>query len=150
MLRARQSRPRVHVVALLQYTSGSTGEPRGVVLTHRHLVQNRLDAIERSGVGPDSTIVLWLPLFHDMGLCVSVLFLIVSGAASVHMPPMTFVRNPLVWLREISVHSDVYSSAPDFAFHMCVDRRLLRSVRRWTCPAGAWRSMARSQSAPKP
>ncbi len=109
-------------VALLQYTSGSTGEPRGVVLTHRHLVQNRLDAIERSGVGPDSTIVLWLPLFHDMGLCVSVLFPIVSGAASVHMQPMTFVRNPLVWLREISVHSDVYSSSPDFAFHMCVDR----------------------------
>lgn len=108
--------------ALIQYTSGSTADPKGVVISNHNLTVNRGDARDRARVTPDTTIALWLPLFHDMGLGSSVVLPLVSGAQVVQLEPTTFIRGPLLWLEAISDATDVYSSAPDFAFHMCVDR----------------------------
>ncbi len=111
-----------NVTALLQYTSGSTSEPRGVVISQGNWVVNRRTTCERIQVTADTTMVLWLPLFHDMGLGNSLVMPIVAGASLVTMEPTTFVREPMVWLRALSHKADVFSSAPDFAFHLCVDR----------------------------
>lgn len=124
-------------VALLQYTSGSTSEPRGVIITHGNLVANRADTRDRAEVTPGTTAVLWLPLFHDMGLASSVVLPLVSGAQVVSMDPMTFVRNPMVWLRAISGERDALTSAPDFAFHMCVAR--VTDEERATLDLSGWR-----------
>jgi acyl-CoA synthetase (AMP-forming)/AMP-acid ligase II len=111
-----------NATALLQYTSGSTSEPRGVVISQGNWVVNRRTTCERIQVNADTTVVLWLPLFHDMGLGNSLVMPLVAGASLVTMEPTTFVREPMVWLRALSHKADVFSSAPDFAFHLCVDR----------------------------
>ncbi|MEU6883133.1 fatty acyl-AMP ligase [Streptomyces sp. NPDC046712] len=108
--------------ALLQYTSGSTGDPRGVVVSHRNLIANQSAMRDRCEIEPETTIVNWLPLFHDMGLCTSVVLPLVSGASVVTMEPSTFVRDPRVWLRAIEAEEDVFSAAPDFAYDLCVQR----------------------------
>ncbi|NWF31347.1 fatty acyl-AMP ligase [Streptomyces sp. PKU-EA00015] len=108
--------------ALLQYTSGSTGDPRGVVVGHGNLVANQAGMRDRCEVEPTTTIVSWLPFFHDMGLCTAVVLPLVSGAATVTMEPATFVRDPRVWLRAIAAEDDVFTAAPDFAYDMCVNR----------------------------
>lgn len=108
--------------ALLQYTSGSTGDPRGVVVRHGNLVANQIAMRDACEVEPTTTIVSWLPFFHDMGLCTAVVLPLVSGAATVTMEPATFVRDPRVWLRAIAAEDDVFTAAPDFAYDMCVNR----------------------------
>lgn len=108
--------------ALLQYTSGSTGDPRGVVVRHGNLVANQAAMRDRCEVEPTTTIVSWLPFFHDMGLCTAVVLPLVSDAAAVTMEPATFVRDPKVWLRAIAAEEDVFTAAPDFAYDLCVNR----------------------------
>ncbi|MFC4563769.1 fatty acyl-AMP ligase [Nocardiopsis mangrovi] len=108
--------------ALLQYTSGSTGDPRGVVISHGNLVANQAAMADRLGVTRRTTVVSWLPLFHDMGLCTGLVLPLVSGADLVRMEPTAFVRDPLAWLRAISAQEDVFSAAPDFAYNLCVGR----------------------------
>ncbi|MGA4956195.1 fatty acyl-AMP ligase [Streptomyces lavendulocolor] len=108
--------------ALLQYTSGSTGDPRGVVVRHGNLVANQAAMRDRCEVEPTTTIVSWLPFFHDMGLCTAVVLPLVSGATTVTMEPATFVRDPKVWLRAIAAEDDVFTAAPDFAYDICVNR----------------------------
>ncbi|GGV03170.1 acyl-CoA synthetase [Streptomyces albospinus] len=108
--------------ALLQYTSGSTGDPRGVVVRHGNLVANQAAMRDRCEVEPTTTIVSWLPFFHDMGLCTAVVLPLVSDATTVTMEPATFVRDPRVWLRAIAAEDDVFTAAPDFAYDMCVNR----------------------------
>ncbi|NED83057.1 fatty acyl-AMP ligase [Streptomyces sp. SID11233] len=109
-------------IALLQYTSGSTGDPRGVMVSHGNLVANQRALRDRCEIGPETTVVSWLPLFHDMGLCTGVVLPLVSGAAAVTMEPATFVRDPRVWLRAIEAEDDVFAAAPDFAYDLCVRR----------------------------
>ncbi|MFJ2741494.1 fatty acyl-AMP ligase [Streptomyces sp. NPDC087440] len=108
--------------ALLQYTSGSTGDPRGVIVGHGNLVANQAAMRDRCEVEPTTTIVSWLPFFHDMGLCTAVVLPLVSDARTVTMEPATFVRDPKVWLRAIAAEDDVFTAAPDFAYDMCVNR----------------------------
>ncbi|MEU9194326.1 fatty acyl-AMP ligase [Streptomyces hundungensis] len=116
-------------VALLQYTSGSTSRPRGVVVSHSNLMANQLAARDCCDVDSGTTVVSWLPFFHDMGLCTGVVLPLVSGAAAVTMEPATFVRDPLVWLRAIEAEEDVFAVAPDFAYELCV-RRIGPAARR--------------------
>ncbi|MFF5900146.1 thioester reductase domain-containing protein [Streptomyces argenteolus] len=102
--------------AVLQYTSGSTSSPRGVVLTHRNLAAN-LDMLARTlRCGPESVIVSWLPPFHDMGLLTGVLLAPYTGAGAVLMPQYDFIRAPHRWLRTIHAHRGTISGAPNFGY----------------------------------
>jgi alkylation response protein AidB-like acyl-CoA dehydrogenase/acyl-CoA synthetase (AMP-forming)/AMP-acid ligase II/acyl carrier protein len=120
--------PGPDAVALLQYTSGSTGRPRGVMLTHGAIAANltQLGAVMRplgGGDGAEADVgVTWLPLYHDMGLIASVLFAVWSGFPAVILPPASFTRDPLDWLRAVSRHRATLSVAPTFALDQCVRR----------------------------
>ncbi|MGW1867807.1 fatty acyl-AMP ligase [Streptomyces mauvecolor] len=111
-----------NAIALLQYTSGSTSDPRGVIVGHGSLVANQVALRDRCEIDSGTTVVSWLPFFHDMGLCTGVVLPLVSGAAAVTMEPAAFVRDPMVWLRAIEAEEDVFAAAPDFAYELCVRR----------------------------
>lgn len=109
-------------IAFLQYTSGSTSEPKGVVVSHDNLLHN-LDMIRTAfGNSNRSTMVSWLPLFHDMGLVQGALQPLYVGALGVLMTPATFMRHPLVWLRAINDYRADVAGGPNFAYDLCVER----------------------------
>ena len=107
-------------VAFLQYTSGSTSTPKGVVVGHGNLAANRWALGERLGLGPGSRNVSWLPLHHDMGLIGSVLLSVYRGFSTRLLTPQAFVRRPRVWLEAISADRATVSGAPNFAYDLCV------------------------------
>jgi acyl-CoA synthetase (AMP-forming)/AMP-acid ligase II len=109
--------------ALLQFTSGSTSAPKGVVITHRNLTANILMLSEAFGVHTDSRVMTWLPLFHDMGLIGNVLPALYCGVPCVVMPPLMFLQKPRRWLEAIDRHRITISGAPNFAYELCVRRR---------------------------
>jgi acyl-CoA synthetase (AMP-forming)/AMP-acid ligase II len=107
-------------VAFLQYTSGSTGEPKGVMVTQRNLVAN-IAMIGTAYVGrPGQTAVSWLPPYHDMGLIGMLLAPAVLDVHVVLMPPSAFLRQPVRWLRAIARFGAACSTAPNFAYETCV------------------------------
>jgi 1-acyl-sn-glycerol-3-phosphate acyltransferase len=108
--------------ALIQYTSGSTGDPKGVLLSHANLLAN-IRALGRAlDVGPDDVCVSWLPLYHDMGLMGLWLGPLYHGVPAVVLPPLAFLARPVRWLRAISAHRATISAAPNFAFDLCARR----------------------------
>jgi acyl transferase domain-containing protein/acyl-CoA synthetase (AMP-forming)/AMP-acid ligase II/acyl carrier protein len=109
-------------LALLQYTSGSTSEPRGVMVTHRNLIENLagLDASFRHDA--DSVMVTWLPIFHDLGLIYGLLQPLVDGFLCVMMPPAAFLQSPVRWLRAITRYRGTHTAGPNFAYDLCVSR----------------------------
>ncbi len=108
--------------AFLQYTSGSTSEPRGVIVTHGNVMAN-LEMIRIAfGHDADTRMVSWLPLFHDMGLVGGLLQPLYLGATTVLMSPMDFIQRPAKWLHAISRHGGTTSGGPNFAFALCADR----------------------------
>ncbi|MGB3442826.1 MAG: amino acid adenylation domain-containing protein [Actinophytocola sp.] len=109
-------------LALLQYTSGSTGSPRGVMVSHHNLMANQEQIREAFGQGGDAVVVSWLPFFHDMGLIGGVLHSLYLGATAVLMPPETVLREPARWLRAISRYRGTVSPAPNFGYDQCVRR----------------------------
>jgi acyl-CoA synthetase (AMP-forming)/AMP-acid ligase II len=109
-------------LALLQYTSGSTAAPRGVLLTHANLLHNSEYIRRAFGHESSSRGVIWLPPYHDMGLVGGVLQPVYAGFPCVLMAPFTFLRRPLRWLRAISEHRATTSGGPNFAFELCVRR----------------------------
>ncbi len=109
-------------LALLQYTSGSTAEPRGVLLTHANLLANSAVIRRAFGHTRASRGVIWLPPYHDMGLIGGVLQPVFAGFPCVLMSPLAFIRRPLGWLRAISDHGATTSGGPDFAYALCARR----------------------------
>ncbi|MFD0019957.1 fatty acyl-AMP ligase [Streptomyces sp. NPDC058382] len=116
-------RPAPDDIAYLQYTSGSTRDPAGVMITHANVVANARQAIAAFGAGAStSTTVGWLPLFHDMGLVLSVAAPVVGGFPSVLMDPVAFLEDPARWLRLLGSYPGTISAAPNFAYDYCVTR----------------------------
>ncbi len=117
--------PRVHderALAFLQYTSGSTADPKGVEVTHGNLLHNQ-EMIRRAfDQDQDSVIVGWLPLFHDMGLIGNVLQPLYLGAQCILMAPVAFLRQPLRWLAAVSRYRATTSGGPNFAYDLCVEK----------------------------
>ena len=110
--------------ALLQFTSGSTSQPKGVVLTQASISAN-VEAIGGPAgleLGPDDVGVSWLPLFHDMGLIGQALCTLYFRGQTVFLSPMAFLKRPVEWLRVISRHRGTVSFAPNFAYEMCLRR----------------------------
>lgn len=107
--------------ALIQYTSGSTGTPRGVLVSHENLLNNQRQIQETCGYDENSVAVSWLPLFHDMGLGVA-LMTVVAGMHGILMSPSAFLQKPIRWLRAISDHRASFSCAPDFGYDLCARR----------------------------
>jgi 1-acyl-sn-glycerol-3-phosphate acyltransferase len=108
--------------ALLQYTSGSTGDPKGVELTQANVLANIRAASEGCDLQPDDVMVSWLPLYHDMGLIGGWLMCFYGGVPTVLMSPMAFLSRPLRWLQALTDYSGSISVAPNFAFDLCVKR----------------------------
>jgi acyl-CoA synthetase (AMP-forming)/AMP-acid ligase II len=109
-------------IALLQYTSGSTSEPRGVAVSHANLLAN-LEMIRLSlGNTRRSTYVNWVPLYHDMGLILNALQALYVGALCVLMAPNGFMQRPLNWLRAIHHYRGEVGCSPNFGFDLCVSR----------------------------
>ena len=108
--------------ALIQYTSGSTGEPKGVLLSHGNLLANIRAIGEAIRVRPDDVAVSWLPLYHDMGLIGSWLGALYFGIPIVILSPLAFLARPARWLQAIHTHRATVSAAPNFAFDLCARR----------------------------
>ncbi|KFA92020.1 condensation domain-containing protein [Archangium violaceum] len=107
-------------LAFLQYTSGSTGTPRGVMLSHGNLLHNST-AIQRGfEPSPGSVGVIWLPPYHDMGLIGGVLQPLFAGIPVVLMSPLDFLKRPVRWLEAISRYRGTHSGGPNFAYDLCV------------------------------
>lgn len=109
-------------LAVLQYTSGSTGNPKGVMLTHANLVRNTEMIMHAFHMRQDSRGLSWLPTYHDMGLVGGILMPVFSGCHLTLMSPMTFLQQPIRWLRAISRYGTTISGAPNFAYQLCVDK----------------------------
>jgi 1-acyl-sn-glycerol-3-phosphate acyltransferase len=109
-------------LALVQYTSGSTGDPKGVTLTHAQLLANITAMGEAAKVSTDDVFVSWLPLYHDMGLIAAFLAPLYFGFPLVLMSPLQFLARPASWLEAISAYGGTISAAPDFAYLACVER----------------------------
>ena len=107
-------------LAFLQYTSGSTSTPKGVMVSHGNLMANEQMLQVALGQDQDTTWVGWLPMFHDMGLIGNVIQPLYIGAACVLMAPMAFVQEPIRWLRAITKYRAHTSGAPNFAYDLCV------------------------------
>jgi acyl-CoA synthetase (AMP-forming)/AMP-acid ligase II/acyl carrier protein len=130
-------------LAFLQYTSGSTSDPKGVMVTHDNLLTN-LEAIRQAfGIGEvDSdhiaaTGVFWLPAYHDMGLIGGILTPLYVGGRSVLMSPTAFLQRPIRWLRSIDTYQATISGAPNFAYELCVKRTTAEE--RAGLDLGLWR-----------
>lgn len=109
-------------LALLQYTSGTTGAPKGVMITHRNIVENERAIVRVYPQGDRPHVISWLPFFHDMGLIGGVFFPVFSGIGATLFSTTIFLHNPATWLRLISERGGTMSPAPNFAYDLCTRR----------------------------
>ncbi len=107
-------------LAFLQYTSGSTGNPKGVMVGHDNLLSNLEDLALGSGHTPDSVMVSWLPAFHDLGLIAGILLTMYNGATCYLMSPVAFMTKPTRWMKAVSDFRATHTVAPNFAFEQSI------------------------------
>ena len=125
-------------IAFLQYTSGSTGDPKGVTLTHANLLANIRAILESLEVAPEDVAVTWLPLYHDMGLIGMWLAPLLAGVPVVVMSPLAFLSRPDRWLHAIHRHRGTISAAPNFAYELCVRKIAEKDLQG--LDLGSWRA----------
>ena len=106
-------------LAYLQYTSGSTGSPKGVMVSHMNIMANLAQLAHKLGLTGTSSFVSWLPIFHDMGLVSSLMIALYLGTHIVMMAPSSFAQKPFRWLNAISKYRGRVTGAPNFAFELC-------------------------------
>lgn len=109
-------------LALLQYTSGSTGDPKGVMITQENLLYNSEYIRKTFNVTSNSVGIHWLPMFHDMGLVGGVLQAAYIVGLNINMPPMAFLKNPLNWLKAINNYRGTIAGGPNFALDYCIQK----------------------------
>ena len=124
-------------IAHLQYTSGSTASPKGVVVTHANILANIEDMDRGWRHDESSTIVSWLPAFHDMGLVYGLLTPVYVGIPCVLMPPVVFLQRPVRWLQAIQRFRGTHAAAPNFAYDHCVRR--VKEEDRAALDLSSWR-----------
>ena len=108
-------RDRTTDLLFIQYTSGSTLAPRGVMVSHQNVIANGCASLDRAHIG-----VSWLPHFHDLGLIAYYLFPLIHGSSVVHFSSSDFIRQPAMWLEAIGRFGATATSAPNFAFEYCL------------------------------
>jgi amino acid adenylation domain-containing protein len=109
-------------IAFLQYTSGSTGVPKGVILSHGNLLHNAATTYQLMEHSPTSQFISWLPIYHDMGLIGGILQPLYGGFGCVFMSPASFLQRPYRWLQAISRYKGTTSGGPNFAYDQCIQR----------------------------
>ena len=112
----------LETLALLQYTSGSTAAPRGVMVTHRNLLHNLACLRQVFQFSPESIGVAWLPHYHDMGLIGGLLQPVYAGGEMIVMPPSSFLQRPIRWLAAVTRYRATTMVAPNFAYELCVQK----------------------------
>lgn len=123
-------------LAFLQYTSGSTGIPKGVKISHGNLLANERAIKQAMQLGEKTVFVSWLPLFHDMGLVGSALQPLFLGVTCVLMPPQAFLMKPQRWLTAISRYHGTTSGAPNFAYELCISK--ITAAQRSALDLSSW------------
>lgn len=111
---------RPEMTAMLQYTSGSTGLPKGVMVNHANIMHN-MQLIDEQIYQGNKVTVSWLPVYHDMGLFGALLQIMYQGGHCVMMPPTSFLMRPLRWLKAMSEYKATVSGGPNFSYDLCVD-----------------------------
>jgi len=124
-------------LAFLQYTSGSTAFPKGVMITHRNLLHNESLIKKAFEHTADSLVVGWLPLYHDMGLIGNVLQPLYLGIRCVLMSPISFLQDPLQWMSTISRYKAATSGGPNFAYELCAQK--MRKGDRLNLDLSSWK-----------
>jgi acyl-CoA synthetase (AMP-forming)/AMP-acid ligase II/1-acyl-sn-glycerol-3-phosphate acyltransferase len=118
--------------AFLQFTSGTTSQPRGVLVRHGQVQAQLVAYAEALDVRPGDVVVSWLPLYHDLGLVGMVLASLHAGAHLVLLSPVDFLREPMTWIRALARYRAIHTAAPNFAYQLCVRK----------CPAERLRAEA--------
>ncbi|MEO0756446.1 MAG: fatty acyl-AMP ligase [Cyanobacteria bacterium J06648_16] len=126
------------VLAYLQYTSGSTSTPKGVMLSHYNLMHHSAYLQRACGYTADGPTVTWMPYFHDYGLVEGLIQPMYNGAPCYIMAPLAFVKRPLRWLQAIQKYGATHSQAPNFAYDLCVRR--IRESQREGLDLSSWKS----------
>ncbi|WP_353569918.1 amino acid adenylation domain-containing protein [Candidatus Albibeggiatoa sp. nov. BB20] len=125
-------------LAFLQYTSGSTGLPKGVQVSHENIMQNSKYIRTAFQLSENSVSVTWLPSFHDMGLIDGIIQPLYSGFLGVIMPSVTFLQKPLLWLQNISYYKATHCGGPNFGYDLCVQK--ITAEERQTLDLNHWYS----------
>jgi acyl-CoA synthetase (AMP-forming)/AMP-acid ligase II/acyl carrier protein len=123
-------------LAFMQYTSGSSGNPKGVMVSHGNILHNESIIQAALGYTRESVLVSWAPLFHDMGLIASFLQPLCVGFPGILFSPTAFIQNPLKWLQLISEYRATSSGAPNFAFDHCV--RMISAEQKVDLDLSSW------------
>mmetsp|Transcript_25766 Transcript_25766/g.52385 ORF Transcript_25766/g.52385 Transcript_25766/m.52385 type:complete len:793 (+) Transcript_25766:135-2513(+) len=115
---APPTKPRPSDLAFLQYTSGSTSDPKGVMITHGNLSHNLSIITNELKAVDDTVVVSWLPQYHDMGLIGSYLGVLYCGGSGYYMSPLSFLQRPMIWMEAVSKYKATHLQAPNFAFKL--------------------------------
>lgn len=123
-------------ITFLQYTSGSTSNPKGVMVTHRNLIHNFSLMAYEFQHSDRTRIITWLPFYHDMGLIGNVLQNIYNGGTCYIMTPFDFIQNPVRWLKAITKYRITYSGGPDFSYRLCSQK--ITPTEKQTLDLSSW------------